>query len=79
MSDRKCVYCGGVISPSIAKHSDRCKDCDRLSPKDRVELGIRNRQATFLELIASELKRIRIEIVGGDKSDEPEAETEKQG
>jgi len=55
----ECSVCGVELSEALAKHTDRCKDCDSLRPKERVELSIRSRQTKFLALIAQELKFIR--------------------
>ena len=81
MSEPKlCVVCGEKMSAAYAEHSDRCKDCDHLPVKDRVELTVRTRTAAFLGLIAGELSEIRKalqRLAGGVTEDEqgPEAKT----
>ena len=73
-----CSVCGGELSAAIADHTDRCKDCDTLRAKERVELSIRSRQVKFLALIAQELKYIRNRLpvpAGGEDIDEQEDES----
>jgi len=75
-----CVVCGNKMSVAYAEHSDRCKDCDRLSARERIELTVRTRTAAFLGLIAGELSEIRKalqRLAGGVTEDEqgPEAKT----
>ena len=65
---KSCVVCGGAISPAIAAHTDRCKSCDALPAKVRVELMIRTKTAKHLGQIAQELKFIRNRM-GGEQND----------
>ena len=58
-SKKACSVCGTELSAALAEHTDRCKDCDSLRPKERVELSIKSRQVKFLAAIAQELKFIR--------------------
>jgi len=73
-----CSVCGCELSAAIADHTDRCKDCDTLRPKERVELSIRSRQVKFLAMIAQELKFIRNRLAvpeGGKDDDDQEGES----
>jgi len=69
-----CSVCGKELSAAIAEHTDRCKDCDSLRPKDRVELSIRSRQVKFLAMIAQELRfiRNRLPVLDGGEQDDDE-------
>ena len=69
---KSCVVCGGAISPAIAAHTDRCKSCDALPAKVRVELMIRTKTAKHLGLIAQELKFIRNKMGGEQPNDDQE-------
>lgn len=55
-----CEVCGVEMSAAISKMGGtRCKDCDRLAPKDRIALSIQARGVKYLGLICQELKFIR--------------------
>ena len=69
---KSCVVCGGPISPAIAAHTDRCKSCDALPAKVRIDLMIRTRTAKYLGLIAQELKFIRNKMGGEQPNDDQE-------
>ena len=69
---KSCVVCGGPISPAIAAHTDRCKSCDALPARVRVDLMIRTRTAKYLGLIAQELKFIRNKMGGEQPNDDQE-------
>ena len=73
---KSCVVCGGAISPAIAAHTDRCKSCDALPAKVRVELMIRTKTAKHLGQIAQELKYIRNKIGGEQPNDDQEESDE---
>ena len=75
---KECSVCGCELSAALADHTDRCKDCDTLRPKERVELSIRSRQVKFLAMIAQELKFIRNRLAvpeGGKDDDDQEGES----
>jgi len=79
-SKKACSVCGTELSAALAEHTDRCKDCDSLRPKERVELSIKSRQVKFLAAIAQELKFIRNRLpvpAGGEQNDEQGNETEE--
>ena len=76
---KECIVCGRKLSEALAVHSDRCKDCDSLQPRVRVELSIKTRQTKFLGMIAQELKFIRNRlpvIEGGEESDSKEEDVD---
>ena len=70
-----CSVCGKELSAALAEHTDRCKDCDSLRPKERVELAIRSRQVRWTAEIAKELRYIRNRLPvpdGGEQDDDQE-------
>ena len=73
---KECSVCGKELSAAIAEHTDRCKDCDSLRPRERLELSIKSRQAKFLGMIAQELKfiRNRLPVPEGGKDDDDQTE-----
>ncbi len=73
-SNRKkdCSVCGSEISEALSPHTDRCKDCDTLRPRERIEFSIKTRQTKYLALIAQELRYIRNRLpkpAEGEKAD----------
>lgn len=78
MSNKKqdCEVCGSGMSDALTRMgATRCKDCDKLAPRDRINLSIQARAVKYLGLIYRELKFIRNRLSvpeGGENHDDPE-------
>ena len=72
---KDCEVCGRPMSAALAQHADRCKECDVLPARVRIELMVRTRGAKYLGLIHQELRYIRNSMQGGETTNDGEEQS----